>query len=274
MNTATASPMEIAAHTAVVNGWSVFPLKPRDKTPLTAHGCLDASRHHDQVTAWWSRWPEANLGIATGTASALFVVDVDGAAGEAALTAFGTLPHTVEVLTGKGRHLYFELPDGVMLGNSARKLGPELDTRGDGGYVVAPPSIHPNGHAYAWAPEHSPDEIDVAAVPDAILRALQPSTPPAVAVASQYRTAQLSAPSRGPLTLFLAWLRTVDSGLADGQGRNHTAYRIASRALECMPLQDVRDVVGAWNSANRPPLSDRELTQCVNSAAGIRRSAA
>ena len=118
------SAMELAAHSVLLNGWAVFPLKPRDKVPLTAHGCLDASRCHEQVTSWWTRWPDANLGIATGNASGVLVVDVDGADGDAALEEYGTLGATVEARTGKGRHLYFALPDGVRLGNSARRLGP------------------------------------------------------------------------------------------------------------------------------------------------------
>lgn len=265
----TAGVMELAAHTAVVNGLSVFPAKPRDKVPLTARGCLDASRAHEQVTTWWTRWPDANLAIATGIASGLLVVDVDGPDGVAALTAFGTLPPTVTVHTGKGQHLYFGLPDGISLGNTARKLGPQLDTRGTGGYVVAPPSIHPNGHAYAWAPGHSPDEIDVAPLPDVLVHALQPAvhterTTPARAFPASSQT------DRASLLQFRAWFRTVDCGLAEGQGRNQTAYRIACRALECMPLHEVREFVNAWNTANRPPLDDAELTACINSAAGIR----
>ena len=264
-----ASPMELAAHTAVVSGLAVLPLKPREKTPLTAHGCLDASRSHEQVTAWWTRHPDANIGVATGAPSGLFVVDVDGKEGEAALTTFGTLPATVSVHTSKGRHLYFALPDGVRLGNSARRLGPQLDTRGDGGYVVAPPSFHPSGHAYYYAPGHSPDDIDIAPLPDTIARALQTVTTPPRATPSPSVTIPKRA-DRSSLLKFRAWLRTVDCGLADGQGRNQTAYRIACRALECMPLHEVREFVSAWNTANRPPLSDAELTACINSAAGIR----
>lgn len=265
------SAMELAAHSVLLNGWAVFPLKPRDKVPLTAHGCLDASRCHEQVTSWWTRWPDANLGIATGNASGVLVVDVDGADGDAALEEYGTLGATVEARTGKGRHLYFALPDGVRLGNSARRLGPQLDTRGDGGYVVAPPSIHPNGHAYRWAPGRSPDDIEITALPDAIGRALHP--PPSVL--ARATTAPIAPAPRGERAagaMFLAWFRTVDCGLADGQGRNQTAYRIACRAREAgFSFMDVNEYVRAWNAANLPPLDEYELDRCVDSAFGIRR---
>lgn len=257
--------MELAAHTAIVHGRAVFPLKPHDKVPMTAHGCLDASQSHEHVATWWTRWPDANLGIATGATSGVLVVDVDGAEGEAALSQYAPLPATVEARTGKGRHLSFALPDGVRLGNTARRLGPQVDTRGDGGYVVAPPSIHPNGHAYRWAPGRSPDDIDVALLPDAIIRALQPSP---VAPASS-RSKAPSEADRPSVARFLAWLRTVDCRLAEGegQGRNQTAYRIACRAREAgLSFTDVNEFVRAWNSANRPPLDEYELDRCVDSA--------
>lgn len=270
-----ASPMEIAAHAAVVNGWTVFPLKPRDKVPLTPHGCLDASQSHEQVTTWWTRWPDANLGLATGTVSGVLVVDVDGADGEIALEQYGPLLATVEARTGKGRHLYFTLPNGVRLGNSARRLGPQLDTRGDGGYVVAPPSIHPNGHAYQWAPGRSPDDTDLTPLPDAILRKLQTS---AVAKAPARLPASLmivAEADRRSASRFLSWLRTVDCALAEGEGRNSTAFRIASRAREAgFSFMDVNEYVRAWNAANLPPLDEYELDRCVDSAFGIRRQGA
>ena len=61
----------------------------------------------------------------------------------------GALPATIEAITAKGRHLYFRQPEQA-IGNTVRRLGPGLDTRGDGGYVLAPPSVHPSGTLYAW----------------------------------------------------------------------------------------------------------------------------
>lgn len=157
----------------------------------------------------------------------------------------------------------------MRLGNSARRLGPQLDTRGDGGYVVAPPSIHPNGHAYRWAPRRSPNDSAIASLPDVIGRALQPAE---IVQPRTDRAVIAPAPrgDRAAVAMFLAWFRTVDCGLTEGQGRNQTAYRIACRALKALPLSDVREIVSAWNSANHPPLDASELTACINSAAGIR----
>lgn len=150
--------LRLAAVSYARLGLLVFPCAPRSKTPLTPRGCKDASDDLDQVTAWWTQWPDANIGIACGEMSGLFVVDIDGPEGEASLAALekknGALPVVPEVRTGKGRHLYFRHFPGAR--NSASKLGDFIDTRGDGGYVIAPPSLHPSGAQYAWAPGAGP----------------------------------------------------------------------------------------------------------------------
>lgn len=131
-------------------GWPTFPLAPRAKTPLTSHGFKDATTDAEKISAWWRLSPGANVAIVTGPAS-FDVLDVDGPEGEAALVELqskhGPLPPTLETKTGRGRQLLFR-PCGFPC--SAGKLGKGLDTRGLGGYVAAPPSIHPNGATYAW----------------------------------------------------------------------------------------------------------------------------
>lgn len=137
------------------------------KHPRTQHGVRGASRDPAVVRRWWSAWPDANLGVATGQGSGLVVLDVDGAAGEASLGALvdaGALPldvvDTPLVLTGRGLHLYLAHP-GVPVGNRAM-LRPNLDVRGDGGYVVAPPSLHANGAPYLWVPGRLPGDLPLA----------------------------------------------------------------------------------------------------------------
>jgi len=92
---------------------------------------------------------------ATGATSGFFVVDIDGDDGEATLrlleATHGALPPTVEVITGKGRHCYFRLREHGVIGNTASTIGLGIDTRGEGGYVLAPPSVHPSGRSYAWS---------------------------------------------------------------------------------------------------------------------------
>lgn len=130
----------------------VFPLAPRAKRPLTAQGVHDASDDPAQVRAWWDANPDANVAIACGAVSGVDVLDIDGPEGEAALAELeakhGPLPVTIEARTARGRHLFFAHDEVVR--NSAGRIGPKIDTRADGGYVVAPPSVHPDGPVYAW----------------------------------------------------------------------------------------------------------------------------
>src|SRR5262249_6866135 len=106
------------------------------------------------IREWWQRHPNANVGIATGAASGLVVLDVDpdhGGGESAELYMPGeALPSTLIARTGGGGlHMYFKHPGG-RIRNSASELGPGLDVRGDGGYVVAPPSVHFSGKPYGW----------------------------------------------------------------------------------------------------------------------------
>ncbi|HEX4932381.1 MAG TPA: VapE domain-containing protein [Gemmatimonadaceae bacterium] len=178
-----------ALHYATQYGWRVFPLHSADasgcscartechgpgKHPRTQRGCLDATTDPAQVRAWWSQWPDANVGVATG--AGLVVLDIDTRAGGDDTIVdlrrkLGDLPDTVECLTGGGgRHIYLAATGEVR--NSAGALGPGVDVRGDGGYVVAPPSVHASGRAYAWEASSRPDEVDVEPVPPAWLEAM------------------------------------------------------------------------------------------------------
>jgi hypothetical protein len=142
------------------DGLRVLPLKAGEKTPLTTHGIKDATTEAETIARWWKRWPKANIGIATG--SGLIVIDADGKEGVATLRALekelGKLPVTYRVRTGGGGlHLYFDCDEPIR--NSAGRLGAKLDVRGEGGYVVAPPSVHESGKVYKseqdvdWIPQ-------------------------------------------------------------------------------------------------------------------------
>jgi hypothetical protein len=132
-------------------GWPVFPIKPMTKVPageLVPHGLKDASTDPATIRRWWARLPKANVGLLTGLA--FDVLDIDGDEGMAALVT--EMPAEAPTIdgptadTGKGTHCYV-LATG--LGNRAGVL-PHLDWRGAGGYVVAPPSVHPSGAVYRW----------------------------------------------------------------------------------------------------------------------------
>lgn len=146
-------------------GFAVFPCRPRGKEPITKHGFKDAACDEAQIRKWWMDLPNANVGIAAGARSGLIVVDIDSLAGAklvAELAAqFGTLPPTHHYTTGKGHQFFFKLPFDCGTVPSSAEGG--LDIRADGGYVVAPPSIHPNGKTYQWD-ARSPNEMALAPV--------------------------------------------------------------------------------------------------------------
>jgi len=134
--------------------WLVFPVKPKDKRPLTKNGLKDATTDHKQIRKWWSQWPDANIGIKTGKESGLWVLDIDGDTGKESFARLikdhGDLPATLAVATGKRLYFYFSYPPDAKISNRAGKIAPGIDVRGDGGYVIAPPSVHPSGREYRW----------------------------------------------------------------------------------------------------------------------------
>ena len=179
------SPLRTAALALAAKGPAVFPLRPRTKEPYsddkfyrTIGGYKAATRDPALVEFWWSRHPDNNIGIATGSVSAIWVLDVDGNQGRETLASLeeqhGQLPPTVEVVTpgkinkktgehtGKGLHLYFRYPLGLDIRNAQHRDDvPGLDWRGNGGYVCAPPSVHPDGTGnYAWSVDSANEFAD------------------------------------------------------------------------------------------------------------------
>lgn len=157
-------------------GLCVFALKPREKVPATASGCKDGSADEADVRAMWGD-TSRNIGIATGVDSGVFVLDVDGPEGDVTFRTwqalYGALPPTPTVQTARGLHVYFRHPgEQAAIRNSAGKAGDGIDVRTDGGYVVAPPSIHPSGDVYHWADGLSPAEVPFANAPDWLIAKL------------------------------------------------------------------------------------------------------
>ncbi len=123
------------------------------KHPLTISGCKDATTDPVSICSWWQKWPLANVGVGTGSPSGLIVVDIDPRhGGDKSWQAFQTrnsIPKTQTVRTGGGGlHFYFKAPKQVI--KNRANLLPGVDIRGEGGYVVAPPSVHKTGTIYSW----------------------------------------------------------------------------------------------------------------------------
>lgn len=204
----------------MVRGVNVLPLRERDKRPSeswerwSSECQLDALPDPDRWIA--DRWPGHNVGAVTGKISGIVVVDLDSedAVGELSVQ-LGELPRTVTAWTHRGAHLWFAYPSGVRIRNRARLGGIEIDVRGDGGYVVVPPSIHPSGTPYAW--DVSPLELwPPLPVPGALLELLRPPPRPLRAVPPPEQpvgTAYIEAAVR----------REIEAVMASVEGqRNHT----------------------------------------------------
>lgn len=134
-------------------GLYVFPLAPREKRPMAgSRGFKDATVNPEQIEAWWSQYPDMNIGIATGTVSGILVVDVDAQHGGLATmeSIRDLLPATLTATTGSGgKHIIYMAPKGLLV-KSGAGLWQGIDVRCEGGYIVAPGSFHPNGTQYAW----------------------------------------------------------------------------------------------------------------------------
>lgn len=167
------TPLQRAAADYIARGLAVIPLRRGQKVPATPHGINDWSDNPDQVPIWWGMEPWANVGIVTGQPSGgVFAIDLDVHdpvhSGIETLrdweSVHGELPETWEQVTGSGgRQLFYRASRRVR--NSANgELG--VDVRGDGGFVVAPPSIHPSGEPYEWSA--SPDDCEIADADDLV----------------------------------------------------------------------------------------------------------
>lgn len=192
-------PVANCAHCASVNGKA--PHDPQGCRCLTCHGFYAATRDQRTITRMLAAVPSGMLAIRTGAASGLVVVDVDpdhgGRDSIAHLVARGLVPPTRFVATGSGGlHLYYRHPgQHAKVPNSAGKLGPGIDIRGDGGYVVAPPSIHPDTrNPYVWADEQAAIEEMAPALADACQSA-PPQDFPSIPPPARCETAK-SSPAR------------------------------------------------------------------------------
>lgn len=223
-------------------GFAVFPLKPRQKVPATAHGCKDATRDIEQIVSWWTEQPDCNIGIATGsTSGGLVVIDVDndklkGKTGSASLRTWektnGELPETVSCITGSGGyHFYYRSPEHY---TNTVGIIPDVDVRAEGGYVVAPPSVHPNGSLYEW--ENDPADTLVRPETDVVRRFL----------ATQKKKEQEE--------------RSADAPIPDGHRTNELIKLVGLLIDRGLSRSAIEAAVRAENEAKCvPPKTEQEL---------------
>jgi hypothetical protein len=234
-------------------GFPVFPILANAKDPpLLKRWPERASTDPATIRKWWRRWPGANVAVATGGERRLLVIDIDprngGKVSRMEIEGEHSIPETAAVQTPSGgTHLWLLVPDGRELpGNSAgTKLGPGIDTRCVGGYVLVPPSRTPEGR-YRWL-----NEATIAQAPAWILDWLE-------------------AVGDGERTPPEEWVELATSGVDEGQ-RNHSICRLAGKLFRHLPPVDAflaQELIACWNLQRcRPPLDPQELSDILDGVA-------
>lgn len=229
-------------------GYPVFPCAPGTKIPLTENGFKDASTDPEQIEAWWSRHPAANIGIAT---AGLVVIDVEGGSTwlqddlEKQLELAGA---PMSLTPSGGRHYLFRQPAGKAWRNTEKVIGHLVDTRANGGLVIAPPSAI-GRKAYRWSPGN---ELDVA--PE------QLPEPPAWLITT------LDAAESGRTGATSTTVSITESPIPSGE-RNATLCRLAGtmRRVGMSQLEIAAALRQVNNDRCRPPLAHDEVEQISES---------
>jgi hypothetical protein len=205
----------------------------------------------EDIRLWFHGREDLNIGIITGERSGLVVIDVDPAhGGDQSLARIealhGRLPSTIQAITGGGgRHIYFRHPGGVVRNKVA--ILPGVDLRGDGGYVVAPPSLHVSGRRYAWEKDHAPGEVEIASIPSWLMDLVRTET-------------------RGAGHPHGHWRRLVREGVPEGE-RNDAIASLAGHLLwHGVDAEVTLELLLCWNAYRcAPPLPDEEIVRTMQS---------
>lgn len=239
-------------------GWRVFPLKPRSKSPATAHGFMDATTDEERIRKWWGRRPDYNIGIATG--DGLCVIDVDDKPDKHPVLGsdmlrdweleHGDISETVCAKSGTGgMHYYFDVGNVEISGCQSDTIF--IDLRCDGNYIVAPPSIHPDtGMPYTW--DISPEDMEPAKANDTDKACIQ-------WVYDNRKGAKKDGEKSKPMV--------PQGSIREGEGRNSWLYEMGC-SVRGQGADDemVAEYVRMLNERKcSPPLDGREVDKIIKS---------
>ncbi len=231
----------------------------RGKHPILSGWQNKATIDERTIIQWFEEWPDMNIGIATGKASGLVVVDIDPQHGgndslKILEHKFGNVPHTVEAITGNGgRHLLFSYPENVAhIPNAASLAGYHgIDVRSDGGYIVAPPSVHYSGRSYEWESSSHPDKIPLAPLPEWLLRLL----------INEPKDTRGNQPANEP-----GWVSKRLAGVIEGE-RDTTCIKLAGHfRKKNLDFDTTITILEDWAAKCVPPFPNDRVTKCVQSA--------
>ncbi len=219
----------------VERGWSVIPVGDNKKPMINWKEFQERRATDQELEKWFSDPHVKGIGIVTGMISNLAVVDVDKkSGGMESIKKFHTPPTVIVRTGGGGFHYYFKYPSGARIKTAAGEIAAGIDVRGEGGYVVAPPSTHLSGNKYEWAT--APDDAELADLPEWVIK-------------NQQNTQKKD---------FVEIAKGVPEGM-----RNYSSTQMIGKLLQqkrsAKDLPWLWEVVRAWNERNQNPLPEKEL---------------
>jgi len=244
----SSTPEQLAAWHYFKRGWSIFPC--RNKQPLFEAFASTGGKNKwvwerkptkEEVIDWWKTYPNAQIGLACGKLSGVVAIDIDTKTDRARhpnhelvdpeLLAYEYGLHLMTITGSGGRHLLCKYVEGVR--NSAKSFHPQIDIRGEGGYIILPPSLHESGNRYEWARlvDESNEPLDL---PEAFLER-----------------------SEAIQRVGTDWDQ-VARGVGEGS-RNNTAAQLTGKLLQFLDKETAWKMLKGWNNENKPPLPEAEL---------------
>lgn len=240
-------------------GWAIFPChsirngkcscgksdcKNPGKHPRTEHGFIDATTDVSKIIKWWSEYPDANIGCATGSKSGIIVFDIDIKHGRSP-KEFQFPPTVVSKTGGGGWHYFLKSKGEFIKSTNGEIFGKGIDIKADSGYVILDPSSHISGSNYEWI--LAPGDTEIADIPEWLQTEIDKQ-----------------ADSSGKKL----WKKGIE-GVSEGE-RNSVAISLAGAIKNSLPTE-IRESLGwstllAWNSRNTPPLEESELRKVWDSA--------
>jgi hypothetical protein len=237
------------------------------KHPRTPNGLNDATDDVAAITAWWRQWPDANIALRTGDVSGFVAYDFDGELGQAIAKDVRSLPTPVADTGGGGLHMLFAHPGHLV--RTRRGVREGLDVRGDGGYIIAPPSMHASGRPYAWQQFLSPDETDPAPIPESLQSYAEAPTPKGEGTSGDDEKPTADRPD-APREIFARarrYLAKMPAAIS-GHGGHDATYRAALAAVRGFELsiEQARELLREFSGRCVPPWSEKELDHKLRSA--------
>jgi hypothetical protein len=241
------------------HGWHVFPIKPGAKTPLTHHGVKDAVVDADQIRSWWAKWPDANIAVACGAISGIYVIDVD-VTEDGSVNGYDSLgqlsdrlPATVMQTTPRGGcHAFFRSDTAPANRNG---FLPGVDIRGDGYYVLLAPSIGANGNRYKWGAGLSPDVLPLAVYPEFMRPVPSVASSPAPAPMPTIQLPRLGVAWRDELEVASRYLALIDPAVQGQAGHDKLFWACGCMTWGCgLPFDKAYEILAAeYNPRCVPP---------------------